>query len=266
MSPNSKDAPDNQKNIANVVGKHADRVMDGLFSEIEDLLSGDLQEKSPPGSLSAAAPMAARKTAPRLPTEEGPIYQQQPLAQTPGTGIAAPAPVPAPTKTGGGFWKKLLAGTGILVLLGGGGLWWLQKQGKIDLSAITALGSGNNSDAQFSDYLHRSFTKIEGNTSAVPTVPSAVEPAIPNPPAESSAVPAPTAAAAASVNASFLKIVAGTPPLAEFSIDGKPQQLKSGDLIGTSGWTVGSVSITGDNEVIVKRNGEIRSLKTGDKL
>jgi hypothetical protein len=264
MSPNSKDAPDNQKNIANVVGKHADRVMDGLFSEIEELLSGDLQEKSPPGSLSAAAPMAARKTAPQSPpVTPGSIAQQQPLAQTPSTGIAAPAP--APTKTGGGFWKKLLAGTGILVLLGGGGLWWLQKQGKIDLSAITALGSGNNSDAQFSDYLRRSFTKIEGNASAVPTVPSAAEPAIPNPPAESSAVPAPTAAAA-TVSASFLKIIAGTPPLAEFSIDGQPQQLKSGDPIGTSGWTVGSVSITGDNEVIVKRNGEIRSLKTGDKL
>jgi hypothetical protein len=255
MSPNSPDAPDNQKNIANVVGKHADRVMDGLFSEIEELLSGDLQEKSPPagGSLSAAAPVAARRATPPIATP-GPIYQQP---QPP----AAPQPVPAaPVKTG--LWKKLLAGTGILVLLGGGSIWWLQKEGKINLAALSSLGSGSNSDAQFSNYLQRSVTKIEG--SAVPTVPSPAELAIPNPPADSSAVP--TAPAAATISASFLKIVAGTPPLAEFSIDGKPQQLKSGDPIGTSGWTVGSVTSTGDNEVIVKRNGEIRSLKTGDKL
>jgi hypothetical protein len=119
----------------------------------------------------------------------------------------------------------------------------------------------NSADVQFSDYLRRSVTKIDSNTAAN----GGTQIAIPNPPTATTTNP-PSSLAAATINATLTKIVPGNPPVVEFAIDGRTQQFKGGDQVGNSGWIVTNVINTVDNEVILKRNGESRSLKINDKL
>jgi hypothetical protein len=70
MSPDSINSTENPKSISNVVGNHADRVMDELFADIEDLLSGDVRER--PAALTSSpvtgvAQPAITPTYPQLP-------------------------------------------------------------------------------------------------------------------------------------------------------------------------------------------------------
>jgi hypothetical protein len=67
-------------------------------------------------------------------------------------------------------------------------------------------------------------------------------------------------------NNSFSKVLNSSPPTAEFMIDGKTQQLTAGSKIGDSGWSLTTVISALDNEVIIKRNGELRTLKAGQKF
>jgi hypothetical protein len=272
MTQNSNNGSDSPKSISKVVGQHADRVMDGLFSEIEELLSGDLQEQQPP-QLNAAtkAPHNLESTrqpvAQELPAQPAPAKRQtaSPGAALPPAEPATPPVAPQETRR----WPKRLAVGGGLAACLGGGLWWLQSQGKIDL---TALGRGespivlsNNADVKFSEYLRNSLTKIDGNNSVAGT--GGTQVSIPNPPtASTGAAPAATGSPAPAIEATLVKIMPGNPPIVEFMIGGKVQQFKGGDQVANSGWIVTNVINTVDNEVILKRNGESRSLKLNDKL
>jgi hypothetical protein len=268
MPQNSNDGSDKPPSIAKVVGKHADQVMDGLFSEIEELLSGDLQEKQQPARLTANAQQqppahnnippgnsAGRKTRSADGSESVPPPQTQTPPNTP---LLEPTP-PAQRR-----WPKRLAIGGTLLLVTGGLLGWLQSQGKINLAALAKGESpvllSNSADVQFSDYLRRSVTKIDSNTAAS----GGTQIAIPNPPTATTNTP--SSLAAATINATLTKIVPGNPPVVEFTIDGRTQQFKGGDQVANSGWIVTNVINTVDNEVILKRNGESRSLKINDKL
>lgn len=246
-SPQGSDTP---KTIATVVGKHADRVMDGLFSEIEEMLSGDLQgQEQPPSRLEAnAAPEPQPNRAPAV------------YATTAPPSNSAPPALPA-TPTPSKQWPKVLAVVGSFALAIGGGLWWLQTQGKFSFAALTRgempFILSSHEDVQFADYLRRSFNKIENNASPI----ASAGITIPNPPS-AEAAPA-TIAPGPSVKISVAKIIPGSPPTVEFIVDGQLQSLKGGDPIGNSGWVLSNASAT---EAVLKRNGEVRLLKVGEQL
>ncbi len=246
MSSNSVDSTDSPKSISKVVSNHADRVMDELFADIEGLLSGDTQERP--------ATLPAGKTA----TQPNPTYPQLP----PDIRVHGedPTPIPAvtlPPTPQKNTWRPVIFGLGLLSIAVGGGLWFLARQGKITLPTMPSLNSAANGDVQFADYLRRGIGKVESKATAGGQV------SIPNPPSQTAALPsAPTAAAA-----SLARVIQGSPLMAEFSIEGKLQQLKGGDKIGNTGWSLTTVINPVDNEVIIKRdNGEIRSLKVGQSF
>jgi hypothetical protein len=251
MSPNSIDSAESPKSISTVVGNHADRVMDELFADIEELLSGEVKDRSkalPAGEATAqrVAQPATNPTYPQLPPTTR-VPDEAPPAEELTTTIREP-------KRGG--WKKVLAGLGLLAIAAGGGVWWLAKEGKIILPKMPNLNSANNGDVQFSDYVRRATGKIESKGSTV---------AIPNPPTTQSGA----AAAPASLNpVTMTGVTPGNPPVVGFTIDGKPQALRGGDKIGNSGWSLTTVINPTDGEVIIKRdsNGEMRSIKVGQSF
>jgi hypothetical protein len=246
MSPDSINSTENPKSISNVVGNHADRVMDELFADIEDLLSGDVRER--PAALTSSPVTGVAQPA------ITPTYPQLP------PNVRVPNEIPQPEITAaapakGGRWKILLAGLSLVAVAVGGGIWWLAKEGKIALPKLTALNSAPNGDVQFSDYLRQATGKIESNggTNQV---------AIPNPPPPAAASPT-----AAISPVSMTRVIPGNPPTVEFSIEGKLQQLRGGDKIGNSGWSLTTVINTADSEVIIKRDsGEMRSIKIGQSF
>jgi hypothetical protein len=251
MSSNSVDSTDSPKSISKVVSNHADRVMDELFADIEGLLSGDTQERQ--------TALPASKTATPSTTKPTPTYPQLPPDirvhgedPTPATGVTLS---PTPQKN---TWRTVIFGLGLASIAVGGGLWFLARQGKLVLPSVQmpSLNSAANGDVQFSDYLRRAVGKVDSKAATGQV-------SIPNPP--SAALPnAPIAAAGTT---SLARVIQGSPLMAEFSIEGKLQQLKGGDKIGNTGWALTTVINPVDNEVIIKRdNGEIRSLKVGQSF
>jgi hypothetical protein len=254
MPQNSNDGSDRPKSITHVVGKHADQVMDGLFSEIEELLNADLQEKPEPARSDRA--IASTLSEPDFSPDRlrGNIHRS--IASN--TSSEPPA-LPEPTPPARRRWPKLLAIGSTLLLVTSGVLWWLHSQGKINLAALAKGESpvllSNSADVQFSNYLRGSISKIDSKTAASNGTQSA------NPPTATTV--SPSSPAATNLNATLTKIVPGYPPVVEFAIEGKTQQFKGGDQVGKSGWLITNVINT---EVILKRNGESRSLKVNDKL
>ena len=55
----------------------------------------------------------------------------------------------------------------------------------------------------------------------------------------------------------------GNKSVALFKVDGISRRINLGENIGTTGWTLVEVS---NGEAIVRRNGEVRSIYTGQKL
>jgi hypothetical protein len=259
MPQNSNDGSDRPKSITNVVGKHADQVMDGLFSEIEELLNADLQEKPEPARSNRNFPIANTLSEPEFTPDRLRENTHRSIARN--TSPEPPA-LPEPTPPAPRRWPKLLAIGSTLLLVTSGVLWWLHSQGKINLAALAKGESpillSNSADVQFSNYLRGSISKIESKTAATNGTPSA------NPPTTTTV--SPSSPAATNLNATLTKIVPGNPPVVEFAIEGKIQQFKGGDQVGQSGWIITNVINTVDNEVILKRNGESRSLKVNDKL
>ncbi len=247
MSSNSVDSTDSPKSISKVVSNHADRVMDELFSDIEGLLSGDDQERKAALSASKAPTVKTTSTYPQLPPDIR-VHGENP---TPAS-IDVTLP-PTPQKN---TWRTVIFGLGLVSIAVGGGLWFLARQGKVTLPNMPSLNSAANGDVQFADYLRRGISKVEGKATGGQI-------SIPNPPAAAALPTAPSAA----TGASLARVIQGSPLMAEFSIEGKLQQLKGGDKIGNTGWALTTVINPVDNEVIIKRdNGEIRSLKVGQSF
>jgi hypothetical protein len=253
MSSNSTDTP---KSISNVVSNHADRVMDELFADIEGLLSGETSERH-------SALNSNKTTAQNSPQQPAnPTYPQLPpdlrvSGEAPETAIPETTVLAAPKKH---TWRNVLIGLGVVAIATGGGVWWLVRQGKINLARVQlpSLNSAPNGDVQFSDYLRRAMGKVESKATPGNQV------SIPNPPAQEALPPTAQQQPAGAFAVSLARIIPGSPPMVEFSIGGKLQQFRGGDKIGASGWTLTTVINTVDNEVIVKRdNGEMRSLKLG---
>ncbi len=263
MSQNPPDSStdNNSKNIPKVVGDHADRLMDSLFADIEDLLGGDSQPSAKSSQTAAGQQPAAESHPERQPTGPSlrPSVAYQPPALESNTAINKPKQQ--------GNWPKILLGLGLVAIAVGGCLWWLAKERKINLDALMP-SDASKADIQFADYLHRSLSKIEGSTNEQSPPASPVTP--PNqlsaPVVNPSAIITSTAPALPVTGISFTKVIKSQPPTAEFVIDGKVQQLNVGDKIGKSGWTLGTVTGALDTEVMIKRNDELRTLKAGQQF
>jgi hypothetical protein len=256
MSSNSIDSTDSPKSISKVVSNHADRVMDELFADIEGLLSGDSQERHS----AASGNKISSQNIPQQPTSQ--TYPQLPpdMRVHGNSHIEQPTAVTATVVPKKNTWKIVLASLSVVALAVGGGAWWLNRQGKLDMSKLQlpSLNSAANGDVQFSDYLRRAMNKVD--IKAAPTN----QVSIPNPPAASTSAQPTTQQSGVVGTVNLARVIPGSPPMAEFSIDGKLQQLRGGDKIGNTGWMLTTVINTVDNEVIVKKdNGEMRSLKVG---
>jgi hypothetical protein len=270
-SSNSIDSTDSPKSISKVVSNHADRVMDELFADIEGLLGGDSSEGKAalPASRSTGQnhpPQSVKTQSPNSPVANPTFPQLPPDMRVPGDVLTPPTAVTPPIAPRKNTWRTVIVGLSLVAIATGGGIWWLVRQGKLDLAKVQlpSVNSTANGDVQFSDYLRRALGKIDSK--AAPSNPVS----IPNPPTQSpnqssAALPSPIPSGAIGT-VSLARLIPGNPPTAEFSINGIFQQIRSGDKIGSTGWTLATV-VSADNEVIIKRdNGETRSLKLGQSF
>jgi hypothetical protein len=86
----------------------------------------------------------------------------------------------------------------------------------------------------------------------------------PAPSAQPAPVVSPVPNIAAATNQTLLGVLElGEKSAALFEVNGTPQRIEMGEQIGTSGWTLVSIK---DQEAIVRRNGEVRSIYVGQKF
>lgn len=284
-------SPQNRDILAKV-NAHADRSMDRLFADIDELLSDDL---STDNSAAVTARSAQLNTYSAAPGSTDDRYFQPPQAQLypAAESIDAPPTATPKPKRSMPMWLKAFLGIGITSIAAGGIATWLVREQKIalpqniDTSWIPFQSPRvAPADAKFADYLHQSIAKIEtadrSPVAATPTTPAtnpvAITPttqAVPfsaNPIVPATQIPAKTAIVAASSTPRILTtpialvktLPDGKRPGAVFQIDRQNKTVNLGQKIGTSNWSLLAVS---KGEVTIKRKGgEIRSIDVGQKF
>jgi hypothetical protein len=288
------------RDILAKVNAHADRSIDRLFADIDDLLSGDPEADEQAARSgryaveSSRTNQSAQQSAPPSQSQQ-PIYpaqadfvQPQLSAQVESQQTATPKQ----PKRRMPMWLKALLGIGVTSIAAGSLLGWLVSERKIVLPKnidTTWLPFQSQSqispeDVKFADYMRKSISKIESanirSTSASNPVNSAptnsIDPANPTDPAAPIAVnpigvnptgivaTAPSTAVAKTPIALLKTFQTGDRPSAIFQIDRQNQTIHIGQKIGTSNWSLLTVA---KGEVIVKRKGgEIRSIFVGQKF
>ncbi len=102
---------------------------------------------------------------------------------------------------------------------------------------------------------------------APPTAEEAPDGVAENPAAEESEPVPAAAASSSSVSGLKHKLVGilelGDRSVALFEVDGVPRRVNIGETIGSSGWSLVEVK---DGEAVIRRNGEVRSIYTGQSL
>jgi hypothetical protein len=281
------------RDILAKLNAHADRSLDRLFIDIDELLSGDLEadQKSAQPNQSALS-----ATSYRTETESDQQYNQAYIPQSdrfsPQLTVEIDPPQPSKSKSKPKkaarripFWLKAVLGVGVGSIAVGSSLVWLVTERKItipqtiDTSWLPFQSKPQVSpeDAKFADYMRKSISKIESANLATATT-AAIELPTPTNSATPSATPAPTAINPAIATApiaakpaviekpvSLVKTIQNSKsPTAIFQIDKKDQIIKIGQKIGTSNWSLVNIS---KSEVTIKRKGgEIRSIKIGQKF
>jgi hypothetical protein len=272
------------RDILAKVNAHADRSMDRLFADIDELLGDDL------GNDSNSAPTQHNSYA----TEQYPQLQQSiyPPQRSLSAGAATPSEQPnntAKPKRAIPLWLKALLGIGVTSIAAGGLLtWtWLVNERKITLpQAIDTSWLPFQSqrvspqDAKFADYMRKSIAKIDAtaqttlatnNTPTPATTTVAPAPAV-TPAAPVATTPNTIVTAAAPVAPTAVKpkialvktLPKGNRPSAIFEIDRQSKTVTVGQTIGKSNWSLVSVN---KSEITIKRKGgEIRSVDVGQKF
>jgi hypothetical protein len=269
---------------------HADRSLDRLFIDIDELLSGDLEadQKSAQPNQSALS-----ATSYRTETESDQQYNQAYIPQSdrfsPQLTVEIDPPQPSKSKSKPKkaarripFWLKAVLGVGVGSIAVGSSLVWLVTERKIaipqtiDTSWLPFQSKSQVSpeDAKFADYMRKSISKIESTkiTSTVVIEPTATATATPsattaptqfNPAIATAPIAAKPAATQKPV--ALVKTIQNSKyPTAIFQVDKKDQIIKIGQKIGTSDWSLVNIS---KSEVTIKRKGgEIRSIKIGQKF
>ena len=274
-----------QNDILAKVNAHADRSLDRLFADIDELLSDDTTDTH---SLSVQPNQHIQYSTEPSRTEYYPNQQQLQSAPPPsyppqGSIESPPAATPKP-KPHLPLWLKALLGIGVTSIAVGVTLLWLVNERKIalpqniDTSWLPFQSQSQipPEDAKFADYLRKSISKIDAST-PVTSVPNPVNsansstapitqsaPVAPTTGAVTTAVPI-TATPTIATPISLVKTLTDSNrPGAVFEIDRQSQTVNVGQKIGTSKWSLLTVA---KGEVIVKRKGgEIRSVYLGQKF
>ena len=272
------------------VNAHADRSIDRLFADIDELVSGDLTDElqsssSPSDRQHQHPPAVIRSGYPQNRSPQPPVYLppsdagSAPQQQLPGS-----AP-PQPQQTSP-LWLKALLGIGITSMAVGSLLLWLVNERKIelpkhiDLSWIPFQSKAQVSpeDAKFAEYMRKSISKIDAAnpqpTSATNNRPNPTNNILTRTPQPAPVafnpnrkIVAPSAGKENAIQApiSLLKTVpTSRRPSAIFEINGQNQTVNIGQNIGTSKWSLLTVA---RGEVLLKKTGgEIRSIRLGQKF
>lgn len=282
---NSQNSPLDRDTLAKV-NAHADRSIDRLFADIDELLSGDL-DNDPPSS--------AVVNRGSTPDRYSNGLQQQSSADSGREEFSSSRSEIESVPTSGNpqqqrkqlpLWLKIAAGVGVSALAVGGGLLWLVNEGKIELPKTldtSWLPFQSNArvapaDAKFAEYMQKSLAKIESTRTQAPTPAAAANTVVVTDPATTPAPTTPTSAAG-TVSVAPAKKEVATPqlpilllktfsaskqPSASFKIADRDLKIAVGQKIGTSGWSLMSVS---KGEVLLKKTGgELRSIRIGQKF
>jgi hypothetical protein len=290
-SPNSQTSPLDRDTLAKV-NAHADRAIERLFVDIDELLDGDLDND--PASSAVVNRSTTVDRADRYPNE-----LQPQLAANDGRSDFSSSRSEIESVSAKGnpqqqkkrlpLWFKIASGIGVSTLAVGGGLLWLVNAGKIELPKTldtSWLPFQSNArvapaDAKFAEYMQKSLAKIESTRAQAPTPIAPTTPAtdpattqVPTTPATAANTldPAGTVSVAPTQEVatpqtpiSLLKTFsASRQPSASFKIADRDLKIAVGQKIGTSGWSLMSVS---KGEVLLKKTGgEIRSIRIGQKF
>ncbi len=285
-SPNSQNSQLDRDTLAKV-NAHADRSMDRLFADIDELLSDDLDNDP-----AASAVVTRSATADRANYYPNEVQQQfstdggrsdfdssrseieslPPAQENPQQQKRLP------------LWKKIAAGMGVSTLAVGGGLLWLVNSGKIELPKIDTswLPFQSNArvtpaDAKFADYMQKSLAKIEAartqaptptaaaNVVANPTIAQSTSPTTVDPAGTISVAPNSNDVAVTQSPILLLKTFPATKqPSASFKIADRDLKIAVGQKIGTSGWSL--MNVTKTDVLLKKTGGEIRSIRIGQQF
>jgi hypothetical protein len=183
--------PSLDRDILAKLSAHADRSLDRLFTDIDELLSGDLESdvKSPPAHHTSVAQSNYNTDSFR--SEDNPQHQQSATytETSPRLTATLETPPPATVKpkplSGIPIWLKALLGLGVTSIALSGLLLWLVNQRKIaipqniDTSWLPFQSQSQVSpaDAKFAEYMRKSIAKIESTAS----IPAPTTTNLPNP-------------------------------------------------------------------------------------
>ncbi len=276
------------QDILTKLNAHADRSLDRLFIDIDELLSGDLEadQKSPQLNQSALSP-ANYRTEPESDNQYTQAYIPQSDRFSPQVTVDIDPPQPSKAKPKKQarripFWLKAVLGVGLGSIAVGSSLVWLVTERKISIPQnidtswlpFQSKSQVSPEDAKFADYMRKSISKIESAkitttaaiqlpTSATTTNPATATAILFNPAIATAKIPA--TPATIEKPATLVKTIQNNKyPTAIFQIDKKNQTIKIGQKIGTSNWSLVNIS---KGEVTIKRKGgEIRSIKIGQKF
>ncbi len=269
------------RDLLTKLNAHADRSLDRLFIDIDELLSGDLEAEQQSAQPNYSALSATNY---RTETESDRQYNQAYIPQSdrfsPQLTVELDPPQPSKAKPKKAarrvpFWLKAVLGVGVGSIAVGSSLVWLVTERKItipqniDTSWLPFQSKPQVSpeDAKFADYMRKSISKIESTNLATTAAIQLPNPAPTAAPFNPAIATAPIAATPATIEkpVSLVKIIQNSKyPTAIFQIDKNNQIIKVGQKIGTSNWSLVNIS---KSEVTIKRKGgEIRSIKIGQKF
>ena len=276
------------RDLLTKLNAHADRSLDRLFIDIDELLSGDLEadQKSVQLNQSALSPTNYRtETESDRQYNQGYIPQSDRFSPQLTVEIDPPQPSKAKPKKAARripFWLKAVLGVGVGSIAVGSSLVWLVTERKISIPQnidtswlpFQSKSQVSPEDAKFADYMRKSISKIESTkitTTAAIELPTSANPSIPAAPTATPFNPAiataPIAATPATIEkpATLVKTIQNNKyPTAIFQIDKKNQIIKVGQKIGNSNWSLVNISKT--EATIKRKGGEIRSIKIGQKF
>ncbi len=284
--------------ILSKVNAHADRSIDRLFADIDELLSGDLSGDIPisDGRNSTQANYSGadrqryrypaeteRASTPRMadtPNQQSQYRQYQPPTEftPPSQPVEPQQPQPSKPKpqrqNGSPLWMKAFLSIGIVSIALSSLLLWLINERKISLPKnidtswlpFQSQSQISPDDAKFAEYMRKSIAKIESaNSQPHPTTaassPSPTAPFTANP----GVVTTTSNQNAATSSISLIKTLPTSDrPGAIFDINSQTQTIYAGEKIGNSDWSLLTIA---KGEVIVKKTGGvIRSIYVGQKF
>jgi hypothetical protein len=283
------------RDILAKVNAHADRSIDRLFADIDELLSGDLTTDPPSSAVVNRPAPELQQSGSSVNYYPDELQQQRFAAEDPQADFTSsrssansesqqPAS-PTQQQKRLPLWMKAVLGIGVTSLAVGGGLLWLVNERKIELPKnldtswlpFQSKAQVSPADAKFAEYMQKSIAKIEAartqtpaatqpiNSVENPATTQAAPPSIVNPAGTISAAPSTESAVAPQSPILLLKTFPSSrQPRASFNINGRDLTISSGQKIGTSQWSL--LTVTKGEVLLKKTGGEIRSIQIGQKF